>query len=337
MGPPHPDDPPPSLLTPPPFSPPSPGLTPLHVAVSTSNHATVLSLLEHGADIDAVDIKSGRSPLLHTVENNNLAMVELLLQRGASVNAQSYGGNTALHAASGRGLLEAVRLLVRSGADGALKNYHNDTPLMVAKNKRVIDILRGKASRVPPPPDSIREGSSPATSTASSPGIQPTPNGLCCASPPATPSPVRTPNPHRAALSPVSANQRPEDPEPANRVSTPGPLCGVKLERNQASPTLLQPMGFTGTPKLFLPLAEGLLDPSFCGAIYPFAASGQEPGASRLSLLPVGYHRPVVSLTPGLLANHIHTRDTGMDQSWNPPSGLEGQQLHSKDSGAGGS
>uniref|UniRef100_A0A8D0HMM1 BCL3 transcription coactivator n=1 Tax=Sphenodon punctatus TaxID=8508 RepID=A0A8D0HMM1_SPHPU len=153
------------------------GLTPLHVAVSTSNHATVLSLLEHGADIDAVDIKSGRSPLLHTVENNNLAMVELLLQRGASVNAQSYGGNTALHAASGRGLLEAVRLLVRSGADGALKNYHNDTPLMVAKNKRVIDILRGKASRVPPPPDSIREGSSPATSTASSPGIQPTPNG----------------------------------------------------------------------------------------------------------------------------------------------------------------
>lgn len=58
-------------------------------------------------------------------------------QHAANVNAQSYGRNTALHAASGRGLLDALRLLVRNGADSSLKNYHNDTPLMVAKNKKV--------------------------------------------------------------------------------------------------------------------------------------------------------------------------------------------------------
>ncbi|XP_054855776.1 B-cell lymphoma 3 protein isoform X2 [Eublepharis macularius] len=112
------------------------GFTPLHVAVAASNHDMILTLLEHGADVDAVDIKSGRSPLLHAVENNNLEMVELLLQHGANVNAQSYGGNTALHAASGRGFLDVLRLLVRNGADSSLKNYHNDTPLMVAKNKK---------------------------------------------------------------------------------------------------------------------------------------------------------------------------------------------------------
>lgn len=53
------------------------------------------------------------------------------------MNAQSYAGCTALHVASGRGLLDALRLLLRSGADGGLKNCHNDTALAVAKNRRV--------------------------------------------------------------------------------------------------------------------------------------------------------------------------------------------------------
>lgn len=53
------------------------------------------------------------------------------------MNAQSYAGCTALHVASGRGLLDALRLLVRNGADCGIKNYHNDTALMVAKNRRV--------------------------------------------------------------------------------------------------------------------------------------------------------------------------------------------------------
>ncbi|XP_017721661.1 PREDICTED: B-cell lymphoma 3 protein-like [Rhinopithecus bieti] len=56
------------------------GLTALHVAVNTECQETVQLLLERGADIDAVDIKSGRSPLIHAVENNSLSMVQLLLQ-----------------------------------------------------------------------------------------------------------------------------------------------------------------------------------------------------------------------------------------------------------------
>lgn len=32
-----------------------------------------------------------------------------------------------------------MRLLLKSGADSSLKNYHNDTPVMVAKNKKVSD------------------------------------------------------------------------------------------------------------------------------------------------------------------------------------------------------
>lgn len=58
-------------------------------------------------------------------------------QHGANVNAQMYSGSSALHSASGRGLLPLVRTLVRSGADSSLKNCHNDTPLMVARSRRV--------------------------------------------------------------------------------------------------------------------------------------------------------------------------------------------------------
>ncbi|KAK2499997.1 hypothetical protein MC885_004227 [Smutsia gigantea] len=119
------------------------GLTALHVAVNTECPEAVRLLLERGADIDAVvskrvrgDIKSGRSPLIHAVENNSLSMVQLLLQHGANVNAQMYSGSSALHSASGRGLLPLVRTLVRSGADSGLKNCHNDTPLMVARSRR---------------------------------------------------------------------------------------------------------------------------------------------------------------------------------------------------------
>ncbi|KAM6289101.1 LOW QUALITY PROTEIN: B-cell lymphoma 3 protein [Aegotheles albertisi] len=128
------------------------GLTPLHVAVGAGARESVRVLLEHGADIDAADIKSGRSPLLHAVESNDLEMAELLIRHGASVNAQSYAGCTALHAAAGRGLLGVLRLLLRSGADCGLRDYHNETALAVATSRQVIDVLRGKASRPPLPP-----------------------------------------------------------------------------------------------------------------------------------------------------------------------------------------
>ncbi|XP_072325117.1 uncharacterized protein bcl3 isoform X2 [Scyliorhinus torazame] len=123
------------------------GYTPLHVAINSRNKGIATHLLDQGADVDAVDIKSGRTPLVHAAESNYMDMVNLLLEHGANVNLQTYSGNTALHSSSGRGLMEIVKVLLKNGADSSIKNCHNDTSLMVAKNKKVIDILRGKASR----------------------------------------------------------------------------------------------------------------------------------------------------------------------------------------------
>ncbi|XP_052635479.1 B-cell lymphoma 3 protein [Harpia harpyja] len=262
------------------------GLTPLHVAVSSGARESVLLLLEHGADVDAVDIKSGRSPLLHAVESNSLEMAELLIQRGASVNAQSYAGCTALHAAAGRGLLGVLRLLLRSGADCALKNYHNDTPLAVASSRQVIDILRGKASRPPPAP------SSPPPPPDGPPQA---PNGRASpASPPASLSPPQTP---------TAANQRVDSAEPTNGVQGPGPHLGVKHEGGAG-----QPMGCTIGPALALPLADAHLDPA---CLYPLASPGQEATANPL--VPRPLHRPLVSL--GLQANQGPLQAAQMDQS----------------------
>ncbi|MXQ97106.1 hypothetical protein E5288_WYG016588 [Bos mutus] len=187
------------------------GLTALHVAVNTECQEAVLLLLEHGADIDAVDIKSGRSPLIHAVENNSLSMVQLLLQHGANVNAQMYSGSSALHSASGRGLLPLVRTLVRSGADSGLKNCHNDTPLMVARSRRVIDILRGKATR--PAPASQPEPS-PDRSTTTSPesSSRLSSNGLLSASPPSSPSQSPPKDPSGFPMAPPSFFLPPSSP-----------------------------------------------------------------------------------------------------------------------------
>ncbi|XP_069803438.1 B-cell lymphoma 3 protein [Dendropsophus ebraccatus] len=122
------------------------GMTALHVAVRSGRRDITVCLLEHGADVNAVDLKSGQSPLIQAVETGSEELVSLLLQKGAEVNGLTYAGNTALHVASGRGLTEITRLLLRSGADGSIKNCHNDTPMTVAKDRKIVDILRGKSS-----------------------------------------------------------------------------------------------------------------------------------------------------------------------------------------------
>ncbi|XP_027865688.1 B-cell lymphoma 3 protein [Xiphophorus couchianus] len=123
------------------------GLSPLHLAVLQGHKNLAKMLLDAGADINVMDIKSGQSPLMHAVESNNADMVHFLIENGCDVNSQSYSRNTALHIACGRGQVDTVRLLLKSGADSSLKNYHNDTPVMVAKNKKITDVLRGRGSK----------------------------------------------------------------------------------------------------------------------------------------------------------------------------------------------
>ncbi|XP_056398427.1 B-cell lymphoma 3 protein isoform X2 [Hyla sarda] len=147
------------------------GMTALHVAVRSGRRDITACLLEHGADVNAVDLKSGQSPLIQAVENGSEELVSLLLQKGAEVNGLTYAGNTALHVASGRGLTEIARILLRSGADSSIKNCHNDTAMTVAKDRKIVDILRGKSSSPRSQNERLRGSFKGRSCSPTSPGV----------------------------------------------------------------------------------------------------------------------------------------------------------------------
>ncbi|XP_028280656.1 B-cell lymphoma 3 protein homolog [Parambassis ranga] len=169
------------------------GLTSLHLAVRSGHKDLVRMLLDAGADINAMDVKSGQTPLIHAVENNNTDMVHFLIENGCDVNSQSYSGNTALHSACGRGQVDTVRLLLKSGADSSIKNYHNDTPVMVTNNKKIVDVLRGRGSKQIKVQDQHCASVSPQRSNSMENGSPSPSHSRGC-------SPLTTPQtPHRSA------------------------------------------------------------------------------------------------------------------------------------------
>jgi len=68
---------------------------PLHIAAQEGFIAGVKGLLDHGADIEAVN-SDGETPLLIAVRRQRFAVVELLLTRGADAGHTDTYGNTAL-------------------------------------------------------------------------------------------------------------------------------------------------------------------------------------------------------------------------------------------------
>lgn len=156
------------------------GLTPLHAAVLTHNAALrggrrsrcaseakeqlqkagrseecVKTLLLMGASCGTKDQKSGRTCLHVASEEANVELMKVLLAQPSSssvVNVQTFSGNTALHVVSALqnhdAQVEAVRLLMRRGADPGARNLENEPPAQLAPEgpigEQVRRILKGK-------------------------------------------------------------------------------------------------------------------------------------------------------------------------------------------------
>ncbi|XP_054714051.1 B-cell lymphoma 3 protein homolog [Uloborus diversus] len=71
------------------------GYSALHYAVFQKNFAAVKCLSYRGADINAIDGKSGRTALIHAVLSENAEMVKVLLSRGACILKSDYSGHSA--------------------------------------------------------------------------------------------------------------------------------------------------------------------------------------------------------------------------------------------------
>uniref|UniRef100_H3CY31 Nuclear factor of kappa light polypeptide gene enhancer in B-cells inhibitor, zeta n=1 Tax=Tetraodon nigroviridis TaxID=99883 RepID=H3CY31_TETNG len=102
--------------------------------------ATVRTLLLMGASAGAKDLKSGRTSLHMAAEEANEKLLRLLLSSpsaAAAINATAFNGNTVVHAVcalqdSGSRAAAAAKLLLRRGADPAVRNLENELPWQLA-------------------------------------------------------------------------------------------------------------------------------------------------------------------------------------------------------------
>ena len=120
------------------------GETPLMTAARTGIVEAVRALLNHGADVDAIELSRGQTALMWAVAQRHTDVAGLLIQHGADVRARSSirrvivntgtaggdaqfegsmvvpedrGGYTALLFAARHGDVESARLLLDAGAD----------------------------------------------------------------------------------------------------------------------------------------------------------------------------------------------------------------------------
>ena len=102
------------------------GDTPLLRAITTSSNnpdrkeaaiATVLLLIEYGADMEIPDTEYQETPLIASVYGDLCEVTKILLSRGVNINTRDITGRTALMWAAFAGSVREVTLLLEHGAD----------------------------------------------------------------------------------------------------------------------------------------------------------------------------------------------------------------------------
>ena len=96
------------------------GVTPLHLAAQSGNVDVVKSLLDHGADANAMESTHGQTPLMFAAAANRADAIKLLVARGANVSART--------AVTDMPTQEAVDKLARKRRDEVLEEFRNDRP-----------------------------------------------------------------------------------------------------------------------------------------------------------------------------------------------------------------
>lgn len=110
----------------------------LRRAASSGDFDSVVSLLDRGANVDALGkgmrflYSSNLTPLMVAAENGHKVVVLLLLHRGAAINASDDNGETALHKASKAGHMDVVRILLAKRVQ--LDKVDNDSQTALHKS-----------------------------------------------------------------------------------------------------------------------------------------------------------------------------------------------------------
>lgn len=88
--------------------------------------------------------------LLHiAARKGDLEAIDVLIASGAQINIRGDLGNTPLHQAAMRGQVESVKKLLSLGADLSVKNEYDQTALdvaMIGGHQSVVEILKANIS-----------------------------------------------------------------------------------------------------------------------------------------------------------------------------------------------
>ncbi|GLH11821.1 Transient receptor potential channel pyrexia [Gryllus bimaculatus] len=118
----------------------------LAVSTKKATPAVVALLLEHGADVNAVNVYGMTALHSVAIKNHSPACVRLLLEAGAGVDDRDLEGRAPLHWAAWSNEEELVRALLAAGADADLRcwggQWAGKTPLDLATADAVLEMLR---------------------------------------------------------------------------------------------------------------------------------------------------------------------------------------------------
>jgi ankyrin repeat protein len=129
------------------------GYSPLGLAAFFKRREIVRELLEAGADPRSASRDGAFTPLHSAVATDvaeaDVEIVRMLLDKGADANAKSQSGSTPLHTVAFTGDRRSLDLLLKHGADPAIKNNAAKTAAEIARergNQEVADLLVTRAN-----------------------------------------------------------------------------------------------------------------------------------------------------------------------------------------------
>jgi ankyrin repeat protein len=106
--------------------------SPLHASASANDFEMTKFLLENGADANNTCTSNSMTPLFLTSRKE---IIELLISNDADIEHKAQYDWRPLYYASLCGKLEAVKVLLKHGANSSFKSYRGDKPICVAKKK----------------------------------------------------------------------------------------------------------------------------------------------------------------------------------------------------------
>ncbi|MEN1939138.1 ankyrin repeat domain-containing protein [Paenibacillus sp. 102] len=118
----------------------------LFTATERGETATVLSLIQQGANINVTD-SQGRTPAMVATYANDVKTAQVLIDAGANVNIQDGMKNNPFLYAGAEGYVEILKLTIDAGADPTLTNRYGGTALIPASEHGYIEVIKELLTR----------------------------------------------------------------------------------------------------------------------------------------------------------------------------------------------